>query len=109
MEDFSSVNGPAMPFIQRFSAHQWMEDDDGGVTNIARNSMQKARIQEEWEGKYPFIKTSAKNQKYGDAACTLSHLLLWKEKLIDDARLDYIFVFEEDVRIVDPFLHNRTI
>lgn len=104
MNVFSLTNEPAMPFIKRFPAHKWI---DGGAVTSTHN-MQKIQIQKEWEKKYPFIKTSARNQKHGDAACTLSHLLLWKEKLID-AHVEYIFVFEDDVKIIDPFLHSQTI
>jgi hypothetical protein len=81
-------------FIQRFGAHQWMND------NTLENP--GVQIQQQWGAKYPWIKIASDRGKPGDAACSLSHILLWKEKLLGVDSQDYIFIFEDDIRMTEP-------
>eukprot|EP00980_Cylindrotheca_fusiformis_P017000 scaffold5177_cov103-Cylindrotheca_fusiformis.AAC.2 len=84
-------------FIQRFPAHQWTTTDP-----------EKVKLQQYWGTKFPWIKIAGEMGKPGDAACSLSHLLLWKEKLLDNVNgQDYIFVFEDDIRIKKPSLRTN--
>lgn len=90
--------------VQRFSAHEWIGEEDNDSSSSSRN--EKRRLQEYWEDRYPFLKMSSQNRNYGDAGCSLAHLLLWQEKLIDDPHQDYLFVFEDDVRLLRPLRQN---
>lgn len=94
MKQFWWVNsaGGVAPMIQRFPAHEW-------TTSI--NDTETIRIQEYWQQQYPFLKISARKGNYGDAGCSLSHLLLWKETLLDGNQ-EYIFVFEDDAQLLNP-------
>ena len=125
MEQFWSRNHASRSVIERFPAHQWVvaaatTADEDGTTTIAaqgnplqgsRSSMmtnneerRRLQIQHQWEPNYPFLSLSIRNQQYGDAACSLSHLLLWKEKLLNNNGddIDYIFVFEDDAKLLEP-------
>lgn len=84
-------------FIQRFPAHQW-------VTTPSENTgKQQIQVQQDWGVAYPWIRIAANRGKPGDAACSLSHLLLWKEQLLGpNATQDYIFVFEDDIKMMEP-------
>jgi len=124
--------------IQRFSAHEWVvdtADDDGGSSNnttkaSSRDHAARLSLQQEWEDRYPFLRLSSRRKKYGDAGCSLSHLLLWQEKLIDnhdrnddnynnrnddDDQIDdqhrnpYLFVFEDDALLLEPLRRRRRV
>lgn len=84
--------------VKRFSAHEWVGDEED---HNKGNVTAKRKLQKYWEDRYPFLKLSAQEKHYGDAGCSIAHLLLWQEKLIDSNQ-DYIFVFEDDVRFLSP-------
>ena len=102
---FQRVNGDddneEEPPMQRFPAHEWRKADDNPAHDDGH-----IQLQQHWENRYPFLKLSAAKGNYGDAGCSLSHLLLWQEKLVDGDQ-DYIFVLEDDVEILEP-LKRRT-
>ena len=105
--DFRKMNQDAKGrlIIERFSAHEWIGD-----SNPSRNTEDgaaKLKIQKYWEDRYPFLKNAARKKDYGDAGCSIAHLLLWQEKLID-ANQDYLFVFEDDVRLLQPLRHSSS-
>ncbi|KAL3938712.1 MAG: hypothetical protein SGARI_001634, partial [Bacillariaceae sp.] len=120
MQSFQKKNQKAMSVIQRFPAHQWWtktraeaEESSGAA------AMESWKVQQEWEPRYPFLKIATQTGKYGDAACALSHLLLWKEKLLDNKQTntntndqddsDYLFVFEDDAQLLEPLLSGHSI
>jgi GR25 family glycosyltransferase involved in LPS biosynthesis len=81
-------------FIQRFGAHQWTKNNTSENPGV--------QIQQQWGAKYPWIKIASDRGNPGDAACSLSHILLWKEKLLGVDGQDYIFIFEDDIRMTEP-------
>lgn len=129
MQHFQAMNNPVMNEIRRFPAHQWTtrtkihnnnnnkngkKDNDmkGNTGDTEEDEEHRMNVQKLWASKYPFLGHSMKHEKYGDAACSLSHILLWKEQLLDaptSDNKDYIFVFEDDAQILEPLLLKRTI
>lgn len=85
------------PPVSRFPAYKW---------HVRPENEDEKEIQYYWAMKYPYIKYAAKIGKYGDAACSLSHVSLWQEKLLDEKGRDYIFVFEDDARLLPPLTSN---
>jgi GR25 family glycosyltransferase involved in LPS biosynthesis len=116
MTRFVSQNKPSsVEIIQRFSAHEWISSSSSSSSTYGRTTtttpdeaLQKIQLQRQWANNYPFLKISAGHRKFGDAACSLSHLLMWQEKLID-AQKDYIFVFEDDATLLEPLRSSHTI
>ena len=108
-----------VPTIQRFPAHEWLLSSslssssssslkNNNITNSDADTNVILRVQQYWEENYPWIKLSVQRKRYGDAACSLSHILLWKEQLLLlNSKNDYIFVFEDDVRFTKPFFDSN--
>jgi GR25 family glycosyltransferase involved in LPS biosynthesis len=110
MRNFHSKNKNST--AQRFSAHEYewaSSSTHGNTTTTSRQSLDNLLIQQEWEAKYPFLRESSKSGNYGDAGCSLSHLLLIKEKLLENSHQDYLFVFEDDAIISNPLLLTKTL
>lgn len=102
LQQFRSKNRKV---IQRVAAHEWITLDKKSSYN---QTLSNATIQQQhyWELHYPWIQVVSRIGKVGDAACSLSHASLWKEKLLDTGQ-DYLFVFEDDAILTKFFARNH--
>jgi hypothetical protein len=79
----------------RFGAHRWDKNDNA--------------LQQGYAKKYPWLKQSSANKRYGDAGCTMSHILLLERIQQGDDDLDYAFIFEDDARLLGPFITRQLV
>lgn len=115
MTTFLQMNRQVAALVQQYPAHEWVSKSPEHVEHL-----RLLELQTKWENKYPFLQSSSRNGNYGDAGCSLSHIHLWEEKLLlhlnhnnhlninatATNNNDYIFVFEDDVQILEPLLSN---
>ena len=106
LQQFRSKNPE---IIQRVAAHEWITLDKKNSSYNQTLSNATIWQQHYWELRYPWIQMASRIGKVGDAACSLSHVSLWKEKLLDAAGQDYLFVFEDDAILTESLTRNHTI
>jgi GR25 family glycosyltransferase involved in LPS biosynthesis len=95
-----------LPLTQKQSKESEVEkgaiiEDDADAVEL--------KTQQMYFDQYPALQYLAKHDGVGSAACSLSHLRLFQHLLDHDAHYDYMFVFEDDIEILDPLLDSGVV
>jgi GR25 family glycosyltransferase involved in LPS biosynthesis len=109
---FQKVNQKRMEDIQRIPAtliHTELlaRKKSKKQTEITiKDDDEELKTQQIYFDQYPVLEYLARNEGMGTAACSLSHLRLFQEFLEQDD-FDYMYVFEDDIDILDPLLGDQ--
>lgn len=111
---FQRANQKRIEDIQRISAttliqHQSKESEEEEKGAIVEDDAVELKTQQMYFDQYPALQYLAKHDGMGSAACSLSHLRLFQHLLDQDAHYDYMFVFEDDIELLDPLLDSATV
>jgi hypothetical protein len=104
-EAFLSRNQDVAAYTQRYRAHEWVKSR---TLKPQSDSLERFELQNKWKGKYQYLQLSSNQGKFGDAACSLSHILLWGDMLITN-NYEYIYVFEDDALVLEPLRSHHSI
>ena len=114
-EFFQRVNQKRMKDIKRIPSTRIHPEisaqiqTKGREQNVITNQDDaELKTQQIYFSKYPALRYLAKHEGMGTAACALSHLRLLQDLLDLDAS-DYMFVFEDDIQILDPLLDDGVV
>ena len=112
---FQRVNQKRMKDIQRIPSTRMhpelsaqIKGKGMGQKLIIFGNNTELKTQQLYFSKYPALKYLAKRDGMGTAACSLSHLRLLQDLLDQDAS-DYMFVFEDDIEILDSLLDDGVV
>ena len=110
-EFFQRVNQKRMNDIQRIPSTRIsaQKQTKGTEQNMITNQNDaEMKTQQIYFSKYPALRYLAEHEGKGTAACALSHLRLLQD-LLDQDVSDYMFVFEDDIQILDPLLDDGVV
>mmetsp|Transcript_24749 Transcript_24749/g.52504 ORF Transcript_24749/g.52504 Transcript_24749/m.52504 type:complete len:374 (-) Transcript_24749:117-1238(-) len=83
-------------------------EQKGAITEGDAEDAEELKTQQMYFDHYPALQYLAKHEGMGTAACSLTHLRLFQYLLDQDAH-DYMFVFEDDIEILDPLLDSGAV
>ena len=84
------------------------KEGEGKGAIIEDDAEEELIAQQMYFNQYPALQYLAKHDGIGSAACSLSHLRLF-QYLLDQEAHDYMFVFEDDIEMLDPLLDSGAV